>query len=231
MRSTRFVVAVTVLVFTIAFTASGQKETRDHRNFTEIGFGVAGDLYLRTGEDFSVVLEGDKDLLERVVTEIRGERLVIRQENFRWPNNKRLTVYVTMPSVQGLSLSGSGKIIVETAISGTLLDLSISGSGRIICGDLRYGKLECSVSGSGSFEFTGTGAVKDAGLSISGSGGFIAPELELENLSIKVSGSGSCDCLVTGKLTAAISGSGDVIYSGNPLLDVRASGSGKVRSK
>lgn len=231
MKSTRFLIAAVVMAFALTSSVYAQKETREHRGFTEIGFGVAGDLYVKTGAQFSVVLEGDNDLLRRVVTEVRGNRLIFKTENFRWSGNQKLTAYVTMPSVEGLSLSGSGKIYVESPLSGSALDLAISGSGKLITGDLNYDKLNCSISGSGSFDLTGKGKINTAGISISGSGGYDAPTLELATLDARISGSGSCDCFVTERLVASISGSGDIYYSGNPKMDIRSSGSGKVRSK
>lgn len=231
MKSTRFLVIPVILFFAVISSVNAQSEKRDHRNFTEIGFGVAGDLYVKTGPEFSVKLEGDSDLLSRVITEVRGTRLVFRTENFRWSGNQKLTAYVTMPSVEGLSLSGSGKIYVESPLSGSALDLAISGSGTLIAGDFNYDKLNGSISGSGTFKLTGKGKINTAGISISGSGGFDAPTLEIATLDARISGSGSCDCFVTGRLVASISGSGDIYYSVNPKMDVRSSGSGKVRSK
>jgi hypothetical protein len=231
MKSTRFLIAAVVVLIAATSSVNAQSEKRDHRNFTEIGFGVAGDLYVRIGSEYSVVLEGDSDLLSRVITEVKGKRLIFKTENFRWSGNQKLTAYVTLPSVEGLSLSGSGKINVESPLTGSALDLAISGSGRLIAGDLNYDKLNCSISGSGSFDLTGKGKINTAGISISGSGGYDAPALELVTLDARISGSGSCDCFVTERLVASISGSGDIYYSGNPRMDIRSSGSGKVRSK
>jgi hypothetical protein len=231
MKCTRILIAAVIILTATASTVSAQKETRDHKNFTGIGFGVAGDLYLKTGSVYSVVLEGDKDLLAKITTEVRDNKLIFRHDNYRWTGNEKVVVYITMPTVESLSLSGSGKIMVESPLNGESLKLSISGSGRLISGDLNYEEISCSISGSGNFEFNGKGKVTDADLAISGSGGYKAPALELANLDVRISGSGSCDCFVTEMLEASISGSGNVLYAGNPRIDIRSSGSGKVRSK
>lgn len=219
------------MVTALSLTVSAQKETRDVKNFTEVGFAVPGDMFVQVGPAFSVVIEGDAGFLKKVITEVRGTRLVIKTENSWNTGNNKIIVHVTMPSVEGLSLSGSGKIFVESPLKGSSLSLAISGSGKIMAGDISYEELSCAISGSGSFDFSGTGKVSDADLAISGSGDFTAPGLEITTLEVGVSGSGSCDVYVTGKLEARISGSGDVLYSGNPRIDVSSSGSGKVRSK
>jgi len=231
MQRLRLMLALVVALATLSLTTSAQKETRDIKGFTEVSFGVAGDLYVKVGPTFSVTLEGDADFLKKVVTELKGNKLVIKHEGSWNSGNNKVIAHITMPSVEGLSLSGSGKIIVESPLKGSALSLAISGSGRLIASDFTYEKMNCSISGSGSFEFNGTGMVTDASLAISGSGGFKAPGLELKAFEVRVSGSGSCDCYVTGMLTASISGSGDIIYAGNPKVDIRSSGSGKVRSK
>lgn len=231
MKSLKIVFAMVLASSLLATTVSGQQDRRDHKDFNKVGFGTAGELYIKIGPSFSVVLEGDEDLLSRIETEVRGDKLVFRHRNTFYTGNNKFKAYVTMPSVEGLSISGSGRVIVESPLEGSILDLAISGSGKIISGDLKYDDLECSISGSGDFELNGAGKINNAGLSISGSGGFKAPDLELTNLDARISGSGSCDCFVTGNLAASISGSGSIYYKGNPRMDVRSSGSGRVRSR
>lgn len=231
MKNVRILIAAIILTGTIPATLSAQRETRDHKDFSEIGFAVPGNLYVKAGNEFSVVLEGDPDILSKVETEVRGNKLIIKYENFRWSWNQKIKAYVTLPSVEGLSMSGSGNIYIETPVKGTALRLSISGSGTIYAGDISYETMKCSISGSGDFVFEGSGTVDNAELSVSGSGSYKAPDLKSGKLQARISGSGSCDCYVTENLTASISGSGSIYYSGNPTIDVRSSGSGKVKSK
>lgn len=223
--------ASVLIISSMAFTLSAQKQTREVTGFTKVGFAVPGELYVKTGSSFSLSLEGSDQMLSKVVTEVKENKLVIKMDSPSFSWNEKVTAYVTMPSVEGLSISGSGKIVVESPLKGSDLSLSISGSGKILAGDIVYTKLSCSISGSGDFNFSGTGKVKEASLSISGSGNFLAPGLELGILDARVSGSGSCDCHVTESLIASIAGSGNINYSGNPRVDVKAAGSGKVRSK
>ncbi|HOP58960.1 MAG TPA: head GIN domain-containing protein [Bacteroidales bacterium] len=212
---------------------SATKETRDLRNFSEISFGISGHLTVRTGSDFSVVLEGARDDLERVITEVTGDKLVIRHENrfFNFGNYGDIDIYINMPGLKGLSVSGSGKAEVVNDIEHTDdLYLSVSGSGRIVTGNLYANEMDCSISGSGDMVIEGRGSVDKAEISISGSGTYSGRDVEIDNLRVSVSGSGDCHCRVTGFLTARISGSGNISYSGNPRIDSRSSGSGRLRS-
>ena len=207
------------------------KETRDLSGFTKVSFGVSGDLYINFGSEFKVVLEGDKSYLDEIITEISGEKLVIKKENWRFNMNERVTVYITMPELKGLGVSGSGRAEIKDEVKADKLDLSVSGSGKIITGNIITGNLGCGISGSGDIIIEGNGDAKSANISISGSGNYTGDTLEIGSAEISISGSGNCSCNVKETLQAHVSGSGNVRYSGSPKLDARVSGSGHVRSR
>ena len=58
------------LVTTIVAGLSTVKETRDVNGFTKISYGISGNLSIKIGSEFSVVLEGEKDDLREVITDI-----------------------------------------------------------------------------------------------------------------------------------------------------------------
>jgi len=205
------------------------KETRDVDGFSSISFGIAGNLYIKIGPKFSVILEGDRDDVREVVTQVTGNRLQIKHDNWRFNFREKVDVYITMPELEGLGVSGSGKAEIQDEIKTENLDLSVSGSGNLLTADMTVENLECSISGSGNIKLGG-GSVDDAEVSISGSGNFNGEDVKAETMEISISGSGGCRCYVTGSLEARVSGSGNVTYSGDPRIDARVSGSGRVRS-
>ena len=224
------------LLLTVLFTASvygqtAEKETRDVAGFTKVSFGVPGNLYISLGPVYKVILEGDKDFLDKIETVVSGGRLVIKQENWNRNFNKKVIVNITMPSVEGLSVSGSGQAEIMDAVKTGDLDLGVSGSGKLIINDLIADNLECGISGSGDVIIKGTGSINEAEINISGSGSYSGEELRLNSAEIRISGSGSCYCNVAETLEAHVSGSGSVTYTGNPKIDARVSGSGRVRSR
>jgi Putative auto-transporter adhesin, head GIN domain len=215
-----------------AMEQSSVKETREVKDFTKVSFGVAGNLYINIGPEFKVVLEGDKKDLEEIITDVSGGRLVIKKDNnWRFNFNDKVTVYITMPELKGLGVSGSGKAEIKDAVKAEDLDLSVSGSGKIFTTDLMVSKLGCSISGSGDIVPGGSGTASKADISISGSGNYEGGALKIESAEIHISGSGNCSCNVIESLRASVSGSGNVTYEGNPKVDAHVSGSGKVRSK
>ena len=219
------------ILTTAAFGQSTEKETRDVKGFTKISYGISGNLNIKIGPQFSVVLEGDKGDLREVITDVSDGRLRIRMENWRFNFNEKVNAYVTLPELTGLSVSGSGRAeILDPIKNADDLDLSVSGSGKLYTKELEVDKFDCSISGSGDIVIAGTGSADSGEISISGSGGYNAPDFEIDHLDVSVSGSGSCLCKAGDSLTARISGSGNVSYNGNPKIDARVSGSGHVRS-
>jgi hypothetical protein len=224
---------IVAMTFTTGFS-KGQtvnKETRNLSGFTKVNFGVSGDLYINIGSEFKVVLEGDKSLLEEIETEVTGSKLVIKKESWHSHWNEKVTVYITMPALTGLGVSGSGKAEIKDAIKAENLDFSVSGSGRIQTIDLALGKLNVDISGSGDVIVGGNGEAASADISISGSGNYSGEALKIADADFSISGSGSCKCNVTDNLEASVSGSGNITYTGTPKIDARVSGSGRVRSK
>jgi hypothetical protein len=228
---------LSAFIFTLALTTgyskdqTVEKETRNLSGFTRVNFGVSGDLYINIGSEFKVVLEGEKSLLDEIETEVSGSKLLIKNENWHWHGNQKLTVYITMPELTGLGVSGSGKAEIRDALKTENLDFSVSGSGRIIAADMALSKLSAGISGSGDVIIGGSGEAANAEISISGSGNYSGETLRIASAEIGISGSGSCKCNVTDNLEAHVSGSGNITYTGSPKVDASVSGSGRVRSK
>jgi len=237
MKRTIFLTALILtlsLTATVRATQSDVKETRNVSGFTKVNFGVAGNLYIIFGPEFKVEIEGQRKYVDEILTEVSGGKLVIRRDNWKlrnWGMDDKVNVYITMPELHGLGVSGSGKAEVKDKIKTDDLNLSVSGSGKIYISDITVNDLGCSISGSGDIYLNNEGSCSKADISISGSGNFSGEPCKIGTAEIHISGSGNCVCNVTESLHASVSGSGNVSYLGNPRLDAHVSGSGKVRSR
>lgn len=253
MKNTITPVLLAMLLFSAA--AFGQsRETRKVETFTKISFRVPGKLYLRQGSTQKVEIEGKKDVLEEIETEVEGSRLVIGKEgkwlNWDWDGDEKVNVYITMTNIEGLSVSGSGDLVGETKITAGNLDLNVSGSGSLKVDVDASGDVEADVSGSGDLEMkgkcrsfesdvSGSGSVKlDAAIAeradfgVSGSGKIYASGSS-DNVKTSISGSGKVLAanLETNRCEVRISGSGDVEINVKNELDANISGSGSISYK
>jgi Putative auto-transporter adhesin, head GIN domain len=221
------------MILTSALASGQSKETRNVRNFTKVSFGVSGDLFIKIGPEFHLTIEGDKRNLDEIETVVSGDRLTIKKENWRFSfrNDERVTINLTLPALEGLGVSGSGKAQIIDKVEADHLSLSVSGSGKLITAELNADDLNCGISGSGDILLESGGSVDNGHISISGSGGFSGEGVEIDHLVVSISGSGNCRCKAGDSLDAHISGSGNVTYNGNPKVNARVSGSGHVRSR
>ena len=225
-------IIIAVITMTKGFSSLPDvEETRNLKGFSKVSFGVAGELYINIGPEFKVVLEGDKSLLDDIITEVSGDKLTIKKDNWNMNINNSLKVYITMPELESLGVSGSGKAEIRDAIKASDIYFNVSGSGKIYAGNIEAGKLDCGISGSGDIIINKSGSIDEANIGISGSGSYSGESLEIKTADIQISGSGNCTCNVKESLVAHVSGSGNVSYYGNPRIDARVSGSGKVRSR
>ncbi len=214
-----FLVSATLIAF-------GQgKEERDVSSFTGVSLGISGDLYITQGSPQKVVVQAENNM-DEIETVVKDGVLRIKTDN--WNSKiKGAKIWVTMPEVESLNVSGSGDIVAETPINADELELKVSGSGTIDISELKGDEIGAAISGSGDIKLAGS--ADEMELRISGSGSVYADGLKVSECGIKISGSGSCKIDVTGELDASISGSGRVTYYGNPQIDARVSGSGRVR--
>jgi len=215
-----------------AGSVKAEEETRDVSSFSEISLRISGKLYLKQGDKQSVRVVAKESVLSDIITEVKGNELVIRfpnsnlfQRNF---NPGKIEIYVTVPDVSALSVSGSGDIIAEN-LEARILNLSLSGSGGIQIGSLTSSKLKGSISGSGNIELGGKKTADELSVTISGSGNFNAADFEADQVNVTIAGSGNCNVLSNGNIKARIAGSGSVFYKGNPSIDASTAGSGKVK--
>jgi hypothetical protein len=240
------------LVSSAAFAQN--KETRNVETFTKISFRIPGKLYLRQGSPQKVELEGNKDMLAKVETDVEGGRLIIGREerwfNWNWHNEDHITVYITVKDIDALSVSGSGDLIAQTKLTGADFDLKVSGSGSLQAEIEASGDMEADVSGSGRIDLKGK--FRNYNTDVSGSGRVVLAATIAETADFGVSGSGKIEASGTvqrvktsisgsGKVLAAnleadkcevrISGSGDVEINVKSELDANISGSGSVSYK
>ncbi|UII33008.1 DUF2807 domain-containing protein [Fulvivirga ulvae] len=226
--------AKTTLLLLLSFSCislfAQQSEIRELSSFNQLSFSTAGKVYLTQGSNQKVELKGSKEVLEKIETEVRGGRLIIKKESsgwFSWSDDGDLEVYITIPEIEEINISGSGKIYGKNTIKAGDMEISVSGSGSVNL-NATVSDLDLSISGSGEISLEGTARYVD--LSISGSGSLGAEDLKSDSYKIKISGSGSCKVFAEKSIDASISGSGSVYYKGSPSnINSHSSGSGKVR--
>jgi hypothetical protein len=201
-------------------------ETRDEKDFVGLDISVPGKVVVQQGAAFEVEVQVEENLLPYLKTEVKsGDLHVYFSRDVRDVDD--LLVTVTMPELSSVRLSGSVIFESSGSFAGDVLDLNLSGSCIAEMGNASYSKISLELSGSGHIELRGEATVLDA--SLSGSGHLDALSCPVETADIRLSGSGSAKVDVSDTLFAKISGSGEILYAGDPVVDTEISGSGRVK--
>jgi hypothetical protein len=212
-------------------TSKNKGDNRDVKNFNGVAAAGPINVIVTLGNSESCRLEGDADALASIVTEVKGNVLVIRPQTSitswtRKYEGKKITAYVTAKELASLTVSGDGNLSVNGKISTGSLATTVSGSGSIKA-TADVDNYNGVISGSGAINITGS--ADHAKVVISSSGTFAGKSFSTKTLTSTISGSGTVNIAVSESIRAVISGSGSVNYSGNPSVDKTIVGSGGVR--
>jgi hypothetical protein len=168
-------------------------QTRDVAAFNRVELAGGNNVVIRLGERQSVVVKADDNLLNRVTTDVKSGALVIGNTPGSLTAKSPMSVEVNVPSLNAVALTGSGNIMVS-GIKTESLTVTLSGSGNLF-GSGTATSLNITVSGFGNARFT---------------------QLDANNVHAVVSGSGTIFVTATKSLDASVTGSGTIIYAGNP---------------
>lgn len=202
----------------------------DVHNFQ--GLAVQGPIqvFVKMGGTESLRMEGDAEAIASLITEVRGNILVIRPKASitSWAKkyeNKKIVAYVNAKNLTSLTLSGDGTIDVSGTINATALATTLSGSGKLSA-NVSVGALTSVISGSGHLDIKGS--ADNADVTMSGASRFAGQGLKVDVLNTRMSGAGQIDIHANESIDALISGSAQVNYSGNASVKKRVLGSGGV---
>ncbi len=212
-------------------TGNGEVITKN-RNTSEydvIKLKGSLDVSLVSGAEGKITIEGESNLIEYVLTEVEEDVLKISVKKgyyLKVSKGKKLVVTVPFKDINKVTLSGSGDIYSTDTIKAANFKTGISGSGDIKLA-IEAQNAEGYVTGSGDLSLSGSSESFDC--KVTGSGDLEAYQLNAKEVIASVTGSGDIHVTATSSIKARITGSGDILYKGNPELeDKKVSGSGDI---
>lgn len=182
-------------------------ETREVSGITSIVLEGSADVNVTFGTTESLVITGEDNIIPLIETNVQNNQLTIK--------TKPLTTYSTTKPV-----------VVNVTVT-TLKGVSISGSGNITVPDMNSDTIHVDLPGSGTI--TLAGIVNSLDFDIGGSGNIFADELKAKSAKVVLGGSGTIKVNASESLDATLSGSGNILYSGNPpKITKNVTGSGSI---
>ncbi|MGB1241044.1 MAG: head GIN domain-containing protein [Chitinophagales bacterium] len=221
-------------------------ETRIVDFFDEIEMRGSFDLRLTQADEFSLVIEGEDNILPLIDTRVNSQDRLIIDMDGCVRTNERIVLFVSAPNIEEIRVDGSGDVFAVTTLDFNSLKIDINGSGDVDIDSLFTNFAEINIDGSGdvmvdyidavtiNVEVQGSGDIDFAGFSndfnvdIEGSGKVDALNLITETCEIDISGSGDCEITATDELDIIIRGSGSVYYRGDPVITSSIAGSGDI---
>lgn len=164
---------------------------------------------------------------------VSGSGDVIGQDKIRTDD---LDLKVSGSGALSIEIDARGEVDADVSGSGNLevrgkaesIESAVSGSGRVKLSVTLEDEAEFVVSGSGKIE--ARGSAKKLQARVTGSGKVLAAALETDRCDVEITGSGDVEINVKHEIEANITGSGNVLYRGDPKkINSRATGSGKVK--
>lgn len=183
-------------------------EERDVRDFDKIKSSGSFDVFIVVGEEQSIEISYDDNLIDLITTKVKGKTLYISSEG-SFSSRKSCKIEINVPSLEAVKLSGSGDIEVSN-LDAEFFEYSLSGSGDLIASG-KVDELEVHVSGSGDID---------------------TRDLMANIVQASISGSGDIKVYAKERLRGKVSGSGDIEYYGDPdKVSSSVSGSGDIRKR
>lgn len=215
MKSISILLLTTSLVTLIAckkdrISGSGPviTETRAVTNFTRIHVSGSTNVFVTQGAGFKVEINGYANLIPYFETRLVNNTLELGYKNNTTVKNDNIKILVTLPVLNGLTISGSGNIFTSGIFDNNPV-------------------FETHIAGSGNINFS-QGTAQNFISTIAGSGSVYAFGMQAVHADIIISGSGNQEISAGNNLKVNIAGSGNVYYKGTPVINVHISGSGAV---
>lgn len=184
------------------------QETRTLGAFNAIDVGGKFTVESVRGDNYSVSIEADDNLIPLIETEVSNGTLSISSKR-RLRSDNAIKIRVISPAIESIEASGASTVdIADPSEKG--LNIETSGVARV----------------------TASGRTQTLKIDMSGASKVFAYELEADRVTVNGSGASRAETTATVSLNSDLSGASKVSYGGSPK-DVRteASGAAKVAAR
>jgi hypothetical protein len=216
---------------TIDGSGNMRGESRAISGVHTVSLGWDGEMDIVQGENESLTITADHNILPLITSNVRHGELVItidrpyRSDLVRPSQPARYEL--TVRDLSAINVTGSA-VVAAGSLQVNELTASVSGSGQIHIDNLDATLLVARLTGSGNVAVAGHVGAQE--ISISGSGAFQAAQLRSRQVSVSVTGSGEATVWAEELLDVTVSGSGRVAYYGQPALRQTVTGSGVIQA-
>ena len=199
-------------------------ESREVSDFDEVELQGVGTLIIEQGETEALTIEAEPHVLERIATEVQGDRLTIAPTD-SFTTDEPIVYSLTVEELTAIELDGTGAVEASDLVLEEL-ELVVDGTGNVELDDLTADALDVSVAGTGDVEVSGE--VDRQEVEIDGSGEYDAEDLESREATVAVDGTGDATVQVSDVLDVRVDGTGNIEYICSPTVSQEIAGTGDL---
>jgi hypothetical protein len=215
-------------VQTISGSGVITSESRDVSGITRIELDGMGRMILTQGDEESLTIETDDNLLQYITTDVRGQSLQIKfEKNMNLVPTESIIIYVNLKNLSAISLSG-GTSIESKRLATERLEITLSGMATVNVDWLTATELKIVSDGTGNIVLAGNVGRQE--IELNSLGNYTTPNLQSQITEIVVGGAGNAVVWAEETLDVEIDGKGDVSYFGTPEVNYKDSGFGDLKS-
>ena len=202
-------------------------EERSLSAVTGVELSTIGDLTIQYGDQESIQIEAEENLLPYIDTSVRDGMLTIRTKNtINFNPNRPIRYTLTVLELEKIHNTSLGSITAPQLRASDFV-VEVHSSGNVSLDGLNASTLAATLTSLGNLEIGG-GEVETQKINISSSGDYLAGDLHSRAARLEISSLGDATIWVTDLLDVVLNSSGSVSYYGDPQVESDITSLGKV---
>ncbi len=211
-------------------TGNGQivKQQRTISSFDRLTVRLGMRVRITAGSAGTAELEGESNILEHVVTNVKnGELTIMLAQNKNYKQTKGVTVTIHVSKLDQIIVSTGCSVESELPIQADNLTATVETGSRLTA-PVSTKSLKLTVKDGSQANLQGTTA--EANIRLAGAGKLSADKLTIARATVQLDGACRADIHVTETLSASADGVSTLNYTGNPTVkSQQATGLSKIR--
>jgi hypothetical protein len=211
----------------LAKSGNTEEITLQLGSFSKIGLNGGYEVELVQGNEESITIVSEKEMLNKVKAEISNGLLEISTKKEFLIHKIKLVI--KFKNIEEIKIDGGMSLKSKQTVQVESLALKVNGGADIKLGII--GKsLKLDLAGGTNAEIKGN--VANLEILLGGAGNISADLLEAENVKVEIDGAGYAKVWATKSIDAQLAGVGVIEYKGNPAnVKTGFSGIGSIRQK
>jgi len=213
-----------------------QTETYQVEGFRSVVLRQFGVLHISQGQQESLSVEADPEVLARLEPAVRDDTLHLSQKRKWWDaildglrvgfDRQKVTYHLVVKDLERLEIPGAA-LVRAGGLDSEKLSIVLGGAGDIQVDDLQARELVVVLRGAGAVKLNGRADSQT--VTLTGVGSYSASELESRIARVTVSGAGKASVWATEQLETALRGVGSIEYRGSPAVTKSITGVGSIK--